>query len=158
VSSQACVQHGLDVMGMIESLDRRSLTGSLLPVETLYSIAMSDERFSPEFLKKAQQKACFAEIRNRLARGYTDENGVHHRFLRIKEIDPETSEIKNGYKQLEFFTIDNIAYAIRDRLKRIDAENAVIRELLDLSVTNFGKAKTKKMMRQLNLDFGLLED
>lgn len=143
----------VDLKGMLESLLSRGLNESTVDIVTLVKIARADDRFAPEFLDGAIETACRAAIRTVFAKGFVDEDGVRHRFLRIEEVNPKTQEVVRGYKQLEFFTRDNIVWAIRDRQKRIGVERAVIQELLSLARTKFGKAEVKRITRQLGLEF-----
>jgi hypothetical protein len=142
--------HDFDCAGYARDLRERGLEATLNNIDTLLGVADEGKRWSDEFLRQVEERAKKAYLRRLLRVGFVDEEtGERITALSIEETDPETGEIRKGYKQLRFFTVDDFEWAIRDTKRRIGAENRKLRILCRLAYARFGEEI------QLRFDFQL---
>lgn len=121
-----------DCAGFNMDLRGNGLEDKLNDIDTLLDVADRGNHWTSGFYSRAMQQAKKVFLRKLLREGYEDADGKHVEFFRVQETDPETGEITNGYKQLEFFTVGNFEWTIRDRLRRIHSERAIVTRLLRL--------------------------
>lgn len=127
-----------DCSGFNRSLEERGVAAKLNTIDTLIRVADEGDHWKGEFYKQALLRAKKTVLRRLMREGYR-EDGKHVQFLNIEEFDPETKEIKQGYKQLDFLTVDNFEWAIRAEDQRIGAAVSKRKWLMKVAVEKYGK-------------------
>ena len=135
--------------GFYQAIVDRGLQAALLDIDTAYSVATEGGFFSAEFLQRVEERAGKSLLREVFRRGIVDADGVVHEAMCIEEIDPATQEVVKGYKQLEFFTVDDFEWAIDDTMRRIKSDKSKLDKLMKLLQRKHGKKGVREIQERL---------
>jgi hypothetical protein len=135
--------HDIDAAGLHEELVARGLNTKLKDIDTVLWIADECGLWTKEFLANAETQAKKARLRRLFRDGYINEDGNRVREWNIEEVDPETGEVRRGYKELSFFTLDNYEVAIREARDRVNADLRALRLLCREAAAVFGRREVQ---------------
>ena len=121
-------------------------------IDTLLSVASQSGCWTAGFFRSAVEKAQKDLLRRVMRTGYRDENGAKHECFRVEELDPRTGLLREGYKQLSFFSISNFEWTLRDTSARVRREQGKINRLCNLCRQMHGKKALREIQLRLGLD------